>query len=117
MKIGRFNVRTLCHTEPKAKYLKIRYFKYIMHCCNMYDLDFSPLKNQAQNDSSLSFLCKSTLHYNPFLFASCHFSSISATVVVSSVLPVSLSDFSINPKRLRNLLFTFLKDSSALMSK
>ena len=52
MKIGRFNVRTLCHTEPKAKYLKIRYFKYIMHCCNMYDLDFSPLKNQAQNDCS-----------------------------------------------------------------
>ena len=38
------NVRTLCHTEPNAKYLKIRYFKYIMHCCNIYDLDFSPLK-------------------------------------------------------------------------
>ena len=56
MKIGRFNVRTLCHTEPKAKYLKIRYFKYIMHCCNMYDLDFSPLKNQAQNDLIVIFL-------------------------------------------------------------
>ena len=47
------------------------YFKYIIHCCNINNLDFSPLKirlkmtysvktakNQVQNNCNLIFLCK-----------------------------------------------------------